>query len=39
MHEYFGVNLERAWKVVKDDLFELRSKVLKIREDLEADNS
>jgi len=38
IHEYFGVNLERAWKVVREDMFELRSKVLKIREDLEGDN-
>ena len=26
IHEYFGVNLERAWKVVKEDIFDLRNK-------------
>ena len=35
IHEYFGVKLERAWKVVEKDIFELRSKILKVREDLE----
>ena len=35
IHEYFGVKLERPWKVAKEDIFELRSKILKVREDLE----
>ena len=30
IHEYFGVNLERVWKTVKDDLPELKKKILKI---------
>jgi len=34
IHEYFGVKLERARKVAKKDIFELRSKILKVREDL-----
>ncbi len=38
IHEYFGVNLERTWKVVKEDLFDLRDKILKVREDLEREN-
>lgn len=38
IHEYFGVNLERAWKVVKEDIFDLRTKILKVREDLEKNN-
>ena len=38
IHEYFGVNLERAWKVVEEDIFDLRTKILKVREDLEKNN-
>ena len=38
IHEYFGVNLKRAWKVVKDDIFDIRNKILKIREDLEKND-
>lgn len=35
IHEYSGVNLVRTWKVVKEDIFDLRSKMLKVREDLQ----
>jgi len=35
IHEYFGVNLERTWKVVKEDIFDLRNKILKVKKDLE----
>lgn len=38
IHEYFGVNLERAWKVAKEDIFDLRNKILKVRKDLEKNN-
>lgn len=31
IHEYFGVNLKRTWKVVREDLFDLKNKMLKIR--------
>ncbi|MFO8053242.1 MAG: HepT-like ribonuclease domain-containing protein [Candidatus Omnitrophota bacterium] len=34
IHEYFGVNIKRAHKVVKKDLPELKAKILKIKEDL-----
>jgi len=34
IHEYFGVNLKRTWKVVEDDIFDLRLKILKVRKDL-----
>jgi uncharacterized protein with HEPN domain len=34
IHGYFGVNLERTWKVVKEDIFDLRTKILKVRENL-----
>ncbi|GAF74959.1 unnamed protein product [marine sediment metagenome] len=35
IHEYFGVNLERAWKVVREDVYDLRNKTLKMKENLE----
>ena len=34
IHEYFGVKLERVWKVLKDDLPDLASKLSKATEDL-----
>ncbi len=34
IHEYFGVNLKRALKVVKEDMVNLKAKILKIKEDL-----
>ena len=34
IHEYFGVNLERTWKVVKKDIFDLKTKIIKVREEL-----
>lgn len=34
IHEYFGVNLKRTWKVVKGDIFDLKTKILKVREEL-----
>ena len=33
MHEYFGVNLERVWKVIKEDIFDLKNKIVKVKED------
>lgn len=39
IHEYFGVNLKRAWKVVKKDIFDLRAEILKVRKALEKDRS
>jgi len=38
IHEYFGVNLKRTWIVIKEDIFDLENKILKIRKDLEEDN-
>ncbi len=29
-HEYFGVNLKRVWKIIKEDLPELKEKISKI---------
>ncbi len=34
IHEYFGVQLRRAWKVVQEDLPLLKATVLRIKESL-----
>ncbi len=34
IHEYFGVNVKRTLKVVKEDLVKLKVKLLKIKKDL-----
>ena len=34
IHEYFGVNLKRALKVIKEDMVDLKAKILKVKEDL-----
>ncbi len=39
IHEYFGVNIERAWKVVSEDIFDLRKELLKMKEDMESANN
>lgn len=39
IYEYFGVSLERTWKVVKEDIFDLRNKMLRVKEDMEENNS
>ena len=31
IHEYFGVNLKRTWKVVKEDMIVLKAKILEIK--------
>lgn len=36
IHEYFGVNLRRTWKVVNEDIFDLRNKILKVSKELEG---
>jgi uncharacterized protein with HEPN domain len=33
IHEYFGVKLKRALKVVREDMINLKAKILKIKED------
>jgi len=35
IHEYFGVNLVRVWKVIDEDIFDLKNKLLKIKNELE----
>ncbi|MBU1706294.1 DUF86 domain-containing protein [bacterium] len=37
IHEYFGVNLRRTWKVVTEDLIDLKDKIGDVRRDLERD--
>jgi len=39
IHEYFGVNIDRAWKVTREDIFDLRNKILKVKKDVEDENS
>jgi len=34
IHAYFGVNLRRVWKVVKEDLPGLKLKIPKILEEI-----
>ncbi len=39
IHEYFGVNVRRAWKMAKHDIFDLKQKLLKVKKDLETSSS
>lgn len=32
VHEYFGVNIRKVWKVIKEDLPDLKKKISKILE-------
>jgi uncharacterized protein with HEPN domain len=32
IHAYFGVNLERIWKIVEEDIPGLKGEILKVRE-------
>lgn len=34
VHEYFGIQLRRAWKVAQEDLKQLKETILQIKEDL-----
>ena len=34
MHHYFGVNLDTVWKVIKDDLPELKKEIQQIKDQL-----
>jgi len=35
IHEYFGVDLELTWRVAKKEMVDLKTKILKIKEQLE----
>ena len=37
IHEYFGVNLKRVWRVTKIDLVDLKPQILRIWEEIKAD--
>ena len=38
IHEYFGVNIERTWKVIKEDIYDLKDKIMQVRKDLKEYN-
>jgi uncharacterized protein with HEPN domain len=38
IHEYSGVNLKRVWKVIKEDLVDLKNNILEIKEGLNSNN-
>ena len=38
IHNYFGVDLELTWKAAKEDVAELKKKILEVKEDLEERN-
>ena len=35
IHHYFGINLNIIWKTIKEDIPDLKQKILKIKNDLE----
>lgn len=35
IHQYFGVNLNRTWKVIDEDIADLKKKIRKIRKNIE----
>lgn len=37
IHAYFGVNWRRVWKVIEEDIQDLKFRILRILEELEAD--
>ena len=36
IHEYFGVNLRRAWKAAKEDILDLKQELANVRKDLNS---
>jgi len=36
IHEYFGVNLRRTWKVIKEDIPNLEHQLLKVKMDINS---
>ena len=39
IHEYFGVNLHRVWKLITEDLLELKQEIQKIKDNLQDSQS
>lgn len=37
IHEYFGVDLDLTWEVVKKDIPDLRKKMVRVKRDLEKE--
>ena len=37
IHEYFGVNMRRTWKVVREDIGELKGQILQVQKELGDD--
>lgn len=37
IHHYFGVDLEIVWKTIKEDIPDLKQKILRIKKELERD--
>lgn len=37
IHHYFGVDLDIVWDIIKEDIPNLKEKILKIKEDLEIE--
>ena len=38
IHEYFGVNINRVWKLAKYDLYSLKQQILKVKKDISDSN-
>ena len=38
IHRYFGVDFDAVWDIIKKDLPELKTKILKIKKDLKRSN-
>lgn len=39
IHEYFGVNMRRAWKVISEDLSGLKLNLTKVKKDIESSSA
>ena len=39
IHEYFGINVEVVWKTTKEDVPELKKKMLELMKELDIDRS
>ena len=38
IHGYFQVNIDKVWRVIKEDLPDLKQKILKVKKDLETED-
>lgn len=39
IHEYFGVNLERIWKTIKEDILPFKEQLKKMLQDIDEQNN